>query len=101
MTVKFIHLRRRDPLWGFLEPTGGITVAYDIEPDGRVRYVHAQCSNKDHYNKRIGRMVSTGRLANNGWTDQRGIRHDALTFMKVEGVNIVEQILKHHDALAA
>lgn len=92
MTIRFIHLRRRDAFWGHLEPTGGITVAYDIEPDGKVRYTFAQCSNKDHYDKRIGRLVSTGRLEAN---------RNVADFVKIEGVNVVEQIIKHHDALAA
>lgn len=88
MTTRFIHLRRRDPFFGHLEPKGGITVAYDIDPAGTVHYTFSQCSNKDHYNKRIGRLVSTGRLQAN---------RNISTFPKVEGVNIVEQIIKHHD----
>lgn len=90
MTVKYIHLRRRDPFFGHLEPTGGITVAYDISPDNKVSYAFSQCSNKDHYNRKIGRAVSSGRLENDIRTR---------VFDKVEGVNVVEQILKHHDEI--
>lgn len=87
MTIKFIHLRRRDPFWGFLEPKGGVTVAYDVR-DGQVIYTDATCSNKDHYNKAIGRAVSSGRLL---------LAKHIASFPKEEGVNIVEQIIHHHD----
>jgi len=87
MTVKYIHLRRRDPFWGHLEPRGGITVAYDVI-DGNVQYAWSQCSLKDHYNRAIGRAVSSGRLA-----ASKNVR----SFPKKEGVNVVEQILLNHD----
>jgi hypothetical protein len=89
MTIKFIHLRRRDPFDGHLEPKGGITVAYDII-DGKVHYVQAQCSDKDHYCKAIGRAISSGRLLANK-------EKTVWVFPKAEGVNIVEQIINHHD----
>jgi hypothetical protein len=93
MTIKFIHLRRRDPFWGFLEPTGGVTVAYDIDDTGLVTYTDAKCSDKDHYCKAIGRAISSGRLKKGNTPEV----HVVSSFPKVEGVNIVEQIINHHD----
>jgi hypothetical protein len=95
MTVKYIHLRRRDPFWGHLEPRGGITVAYKVE-SGYIIYTHSQCSLKDHYNRSIGRAVSSGRLAE-GNTDKHPAR--VHSFLMKEGVNVVEQILLHHDSI--
>jgi hypothetical protein len=104
MAVKFIHLRVRDPFFGHLEPTGGVTVAYDIEADNTVRYAWAVCHPKEHYCKKEGRLYSTDRLAKGFWWVRQGggrksIKETVQTFPKVEGVNVVEQILKHHDSL--
>ena len=41
--------------------TGGATIAYR-EIDGGVEYAVALCSEKDHYNKKIGRQIARGRL---------------------------------------
>jgi hypothetical protein len=99
MSVRFIHLRRRDPFFGHLEPTGGITVAYDVAPDNTVSYAFAQCSNKDHYCKAAGRAESTKRLTINNRDPKRYKGHIVRSFTRVDGVNIVEQIIKHHDTL--
>jgi len=95
MTVKFIHLRRRHPLFGNLEPCGGVTVAYQLlsdesgHPDAFVEYAYSVCSPKDHYTKSIGRAVATGRL--------QAPHVPNAGFPYVEGVNVVEQIINHHD----
>jgi len=60
MTVKFIHLRA-----GIMDvsPFGGTTIAYEYNPETcDLRYAVAKCNPKEHYCKRVGRMVSTGRL---------------------------------------
>jgi hypothetical protein len=88
MTIKFIHLRRRHPLFGNLEPCGGVTVAYEVQ-DGHVTYTYSVCSPKDHYTKSIGRAVATGRL--------QAPHVPNAGFPYVEGVNVVEQIINHHD----
>jgi len=89
MTVRYIHLRERD-IFGCLRPTGGVTVAYDVADNGTVTYTHSECSWKDHYCKRIGRSVSQGRL-------EKG--HNVRSFTKVDGVNVVKQILNYQTQL--
>lgn len=96
MAIKFVHLRRRDPFFGQLDPRGGVTIAYDIDDTGKVSYTHSICSDRDHYCRRIGRMVSTGRLVK-GNTEE----HPVLSFQYEEGINIVEQIMKNHDLWVA
>lgn len=71
--VKFVHLRymtyveesNGDDDWfvPVIDNMGGITVAYTRNSDGTVNYALAICSDKDNYNKRLGRQISSGRLA--------------------------------------
>lgn len=56
--LRYIHLRNRYD--GYLMPTGGMTIAYDVDGD-RVFYAVAQCSVKDNFSRRIGRRVASGR----------------------------------------
>jgi|ERR1700676_4411078 len=98
MTIKFIHLRRRDPFFGHLEPKGGVTVAYDVDPNGTIRYAWTKCRDNEHYCKKDGRDEASKRLVRGVWTDKKKKRYDVKTFPKVEGINLVEQILNHHDA---
>lgn len=64
--TKFIHLRK-GTLFGELSPKGGATIAYDFDPETRVvAFVAAQCSRDAHYNKKVGRAVSGGRLRKYG-----------------------------------
>lgn len=60
MTTKFIHLRKISRE-GIPKEKGGMTLAYDIT-DNSINYTFAWCSDKDHYNKAIGRAVASGRL---------------------------------------
>jgi hypothetical protein len=98
MSTRYIHLRRRHPFFGHLESTGGVTVAYDVDPDGTVRYAWSQCHMKEHYFKKRGRGISSSRLSKGEWTERGGKHYTVRTFQRVEGVNIVEQILTHHDS---
>ena len=59
MTIRFVHIRKHDIF--DLKPTGGITLAYELHGD-RVVFSASKCSDKDHYNKKIGRAVTTGRM---------------------------------------
>lgn len=60
--VKYIHLRVYDEAHGGPLSKGGITFAYDIQGD-QIRYTMSKCNDKDHYNKKIGRAIASGRLA--------------------------------------
>ena len=73
--VRFIHLRLAKPRGFKLSDAyqrydylakGGMTVAYhvqEVSPDlVYVKFHIAICNAKDHYNKRIGRAISYGRL---------------------------------------
>lgn len=42
--------------------TGGLTIAYRIDDDS-ISYGYAICSDKDQFNKKIGKEVATFRLA--------------------------------------
>lgn len=60
--IKFIHCRsvNKD---GTIKPTGGLTIAYNLNNEFKVvGYAAAKCHEKDLYNKQIGRMKSAGRL---------------------------------------
>lgn len=64
---KFIHVRNFVEIEGtpFLmpNPCGGTTIAYSHDPSsGVVAYAYSRCHNKDHYNKKLGRAKSAGRL---------------------------------------
>lgn len=63
-TIKFIHRRPVVSLSGW-EPSiasrGGFTVAYR-ELENGVEYSVATCSNRDNYNKKLGRAIAQGRL---------------------------------------
>lgn len=56
--LKYIHLRPRYD--GFLMPTGGVTIAYDVDGD-HAFYAVARCSVKDNFCKRTGRAIASGR----------------------------------------
>ena len=47
----------------YILPKGGTTVAFITDNDGNILHeAYAVCSVKDTYNKRLGRIISTGRL---------------------------------------
>ena len=69
-SVRFLHFRNAwlcndfddiddKPL---IEGKGGATVAYRREPNGSFSYAVALCSDRDNFNRRIGRDISLGRL---------------------------------------
>lgn len=62
--IKYIHQRWSDgdhnP--GDLSPFGGLTIAYQQVGDGKYHIAYARCNRRDHYCKRIGRNISSGRL---------------------------------------
>jgi hypothetical protein len=58
--VRFLHIRKHTKT-GTLLPTGGATIAVTKADKGYNFYV-AQCSDKDVFNKKIGRSVASGRL---------------------------------------
>jgi hypothetical protein len=61
--VSFLHFRHVLPWDDKLQPTGGLTVAYTINDDfTEIKFSVACCSEKDHYNKKIGNAVSSGRF---------------------------------------
>jgi hypothetical protein len=71
--VKFLHFRFLNEQKN-IAPKGGLTVAYmlqyadqdrptTLEPRmSAIEFEFAECSQKDHYNKRKGRLISAGRL---------------------------------------
>lgn len=60
--VFFRHNRIKD-VGGQLSPLGGSTYAYIKDAQGKLLFgMFAFCSGKDHYNRKIGREVSFGRL---------------------------------------
>lgn len=64
--IKFIHQRWLDdssPLNDMrISPFGGITIAYQQVGNNRYHVSYARCNGRDHYCKRIGRNISSGRL---------------------------------------
>ena len=65
--MRFIHLRKYSDTqdrWGDVLPKGGLTIGYTID-DEVVKYSVARCNDKDHFNKRVGRMICEGRMEKN------------------------------------
>lgn len=84
--TKFVHIRQHDVFTGTVMPTGGITVAYNFDPETRVAtYLDARCANHDHYNKKIGRKVTEGRLAKYGGTKVE----------VPEGLSVADRVVRH------
>ena len=69
-SVRFLHFRDVWDINDFddlsekpqIEGKGGATVAYQREPNGSFSYAVALCSDRDNFNRRIGRDISLGRL---------------------------------------
>lgn len=63
--VTYRHYRDLDPSFRNEEiaPTGGVTFCVVAEPDSEKLHISfAECSSKDLYNKKVGRLISFGRL---------------------------------------
>lgn len=82
MFVTYRHYRDLDPSFFNEEiaPTGGVTFCVVAEPDSEKLHVSfAECSSKDLYSKKIGRLISFGRLFRVGefitidWDRERSI----------------------------
>jgi hypothetical protein len=43
-------------------PNGGRTVAYILDNEGTPIEAYANCSERDTYNKKLGRIIATGRV---------------------------------------
>lgn len=64
--IHYIH-RRKSLFFRFGDPIvathGGATVAYQEVKPGLIEYSVARCSDRDNFNKKLGRDIATGRLA--------------------------------------
>lgn len=64
--VRYRHIRMAEEDGtdkGKILPRGGRTTAYIMDEDGKVlEEAHADCSEKDNYSKKIGRVIAAGRL---------------------------------------
>jgi hypothetical protein len=59
----FIHYRRRDNHTGEVtDPRGGATVAFQLTANGTAKLAYAFCNDKEVFNRKLGRVISTGRL---------------------------------------
>lgn len=101
MTVKFIHIRNTEtvPQSGgklAVSHMGGMTIAYKHLQNGNTRIGVAVCSDKDHYNMKLGRIKATGRMlsTNRKWVkDIRGeVSPDRIRMIgKIMGINLVPE----------
>jgi len=60
--IRFRHERRYEGDVDVPLPNGGRTVAYMFTASGDTIETYADCSVKDTYNKKLGRIISAGRL---------------------------------------
>ena len=61
--VKYSHFREIDIDTGTILPCGGRTIAFISDDENLpINMGIADCSYKDTYNKKLGRMIATGRL---------------------------------------
>jgi hypothetical protein len=64
--VSFLHFRhfRHDKI----QPTGGLTIAYrlinfdDVAGVVEIEYNFSECGDKEHYKRRVGAAIASGRL---------------------------------------
>lgn len=72
--IQYIH-RRPFTATGPYAPAsrGGFTVAYQEIKPGLIEYSIATCSTCDNFNKKLGRAIATGRLANNKTSEITGV----------------------------
>ena len=59
--IKWVHVRPHNGNDEIL-PRGGTTIARTEKSDGTTIERQANCSVKDTYNKKLGRVIATGRL---------------------------------------
>ena len=65
MFVTYRHYRALDEDQLDIHARGGVTFCIAAEPDAKLLHISmAECSDKDLYNKDIGRKISFGRLVN-------------------------------------
>lgn len=63
MKTNYLHLRVRGDSWTEVSPFGGITVGYRINSVAQtITYSYSRVSDKDRYNKSIGRKQVDGQL---------------------------------------
>lgn len=65
--LNFIHLREKGAD-GRALTHGGVTIAYAEITDETLAISIAMCNEKDNFCRRIGRSISSGRLAKGIWT---------------------------------
>ena len=73
--IKYIHERCTRPatvyeyeefgLMDIVVPKGGRTIAFIGDIDNPIEMAEVECSRKDSYDKKFGRMIATGRLLKN------------------------------------
>lgn len=86
--TKFIHIRYTSLLDASPEPHGGLTIAYNFDPERRVaKFYIAKCNDHEHYNKKIGRQVAEGRLVKKGYGEEITIP---------EGQSVAATIVQYH-----
>ena len=91
--IKFIHCRNTDKN-GTIHPTGGLTIAYNLNSDFKVvGWAAAKCHEKDLYNKQVGRMKSSGRLLSERYY-QEAPEIDETTFIKQTKDGYVSAFIK-------
>jgi hypothetical protein len=85
--IKFFHIRKyNNNSSNSSISNGGLTIAWYIN-NGDIVYSVAICSDKDDFNKKVGREIATRRLI----SDQKLIEHDVvLTYIytiQFDGIN--------------
>lgn len=69
MTIKYMHVRRVDPLTGKLCATGGVTVAYCVTEVQNFEYIYVtmvKCRNTERFCYAIGRQYAKELLEKEG-----------------------------------
>lgn len=59
--IKFCHVRNYGED-GEILPFGGLTIAFTKLDEGKIVASLAVCSDRDNFNKKVGRLISMGRL---------------------------------------
>jgi hypothetical protein len=86
MKQAILHFRNHDKKTGVLKNTGGTTLAIEKTSRG-FKILPARCANKDPYNKRIGRLIATGRLRH----------YDFPVFSPEASVAVLKQLNAEHN----
>jgi hypothetical protein len=93
---RILYFHVRDGFEGVANKGGG-TAAFELQENGTWKVGIALCSEKDNFNRKLGRLIATGRLKNAPTYDIKGKEHPS--FEDAQDVIWTKQgaVVRNHD----